>query len=116
MFILAEAESLDFCTQGMQQIIGVVGFALRLIQWVVPIILIVLGTIDLVRAVISGKDEDVKKHQTALLKRVIAAIIVFLIPLIVGVLLGFIGPDEWQSCWNQHQDDGINIGVTVPSE
>ena len=43
MFILAN----DICTQGMGQIIAIIGFVLRIIQWVVPIILIVLGTIDL---------------------------------------------------------------------
>ena len=55
MFILAEV-----CTEEMANILAIVRFALTVIQWVVPIILIVLGTIDLVRAVIAGKDEDIK--------------------------------------------------------
>lgn len=103
MFILAN----DICTEGMGQIIAIVGFVLRIIQWVVPIILIILGTIDLVKAVIAGKEEEIKNNQKTLIKRVIAAVIVFLIPLIVGVITGLLGTNDWKDCWNAHHNDSI---------
>lgn len=107
MFILADVTN-TICTDGMAKIIAIIGFVLKIIQWVVPIILIVLGTIDLVRAVIAGKDEDIKKHQQTLVKRLIAAIIVFLIPLLVSVVTGLLGTDEWKTCWNNHHNDSIS--------
>ena len=104
MFILDET---GLCTTDMQNIIAIVGFVLRLIQWVVPIILILLGTIDLVKAVIAGKEDDIKKNQKVLVKRLIAAIIVFLIPLLVTTITGLIGADSWKDCWTKHHTDSI---------
>lgn len=95
MFILANA-----ACNGLDQLVVIVKFVLKIIQWVVPVILIVLGTIDLVKAVIAGKDDDIKKHQQTLIKRVIAAIIIFLVPLIVTIIMGWIGNSDWKTCWN----------------
>lgn len=101
MFILANT------CDNLAPVIRIVSFILTLIQWVVPIILILLGTIDLVKAVIAGKEEDIKKNQTTLIKRVIAAVIVFLVPLIVSMLMGVIGNDSWKDCWAQEKGKPI---------
>ena len=81
-------------------IIGIFRFALRVIQFVVPVLLILWGTIDLVKSVVAGKEEDIKKNQKALIKRVISAVIVFLLPIGVNILMGMIGATEWRNCWN----------------
>ena len=96
------------CDENLANVIAIVGFVLNLIQWVVPIILIVLGTVDLVKAVIAGKEEEIKNNQKTLVKRVIAAVIIFLIPLIVSVVTGLLGTDEWKTCWNAHHNDGVS--------
>ena len=100
MFVLADCN-------GLEAVVSVVKFILKIIQWVVPIILIVLGTIDLVKAVVAGKDDDIKKHQQTLIKRIIAAVIVFLIPMLVSILMGWIGNDDWKTCWKS-ADASIN--------
>lgn len=100
MFVLADCN-------GLEAVVSVVKFILKIIQWVVPIILIVLGTIDLVKAVVAGKDDDIKKHQQTLIKRIIAAVIVFLIPMLVSILMGWIGNDDWKACWKS-SDGSIN--------
>ncbi len=100
MFVLADCN-------GLEAVVSVVKFILKIIQWVVPIILIVLGTIDLVKAVVAGKDDDIKKHQQTLIKRIIAAVIVFLIPMLVSILMGWIGNDDWKTCWKK-ADGSIN--------
>ena len=81
-------------------LLAIIKFLLKIVQWIVPVILILLGTIDLVKAVIAGKDDDIKKHQQTLIKRIIAAVIVFLVPVIVSILMGWIGNDDWKECWN----------------
>lgn len=101
MFILV-----DTCND-LNAVVAIVSFILGIIQWVVPIILIVLGTFDLVKAVTAGKEDDIKKGQQTLIKRVIAAIIVFLVPLLVSILMGMIGNTEWKNCWKTHKDDSI---------
>lgn len=96
MFILKTIASCN----GLDNLVAIVKFALKIIQWVVPVVLIFLGTLDLVKAVIAGKEEDIKKNQHTLIKRVIAAIIVFLVPTIVSVLMGWLGNSDWKTCWN----------------
>lgn len=87
------------------RVMGIVKLVMRVICIVVPIVLILLGTIDLFKAVTSSKDEEIKKKQQTLIKRVIAAVIVFLVPTIVTVLMNLIGVDEWKTCWNNARDD-----------
>ena len=82
-------------------ILDIAKFALTAIQWAAPILLILWGSLDLVRAVIAGKEDEIKKHQGALVKRIISAVIIFLIPTIVSLLLGLIGSDDWKCCWKQ---------------
>lgn len=112
MFILANTNTTvgnanTICTEGMAQIIAIIGFILTIIQWVVPVILILLGTIDLVKAVMAGKEDDIKKNQQTLIKRAIAAVIVFLVPLIVSVITGLLGTNNWKECWNEHHNESI---------
>ena len=88
-------------------VIGIAGFVLKVIQYAAPIILILWGSIDLVRAITAGKEEEIKKKQGILIKRAIAAVILFFVPLLVQVLLGLIGSEDWKNCWNTYKDSGI---------
>lgn len=111
MFILAD--TVDSTCTDLKGVIAIVAFILRIIQWVVPIILIVLGTFDLVKAVTAGKEEDIKKGQQILIKRVIAAVIVFLVPLLVSVLMGMIGNTKWKACWKEYKNLPIKTFFTT---
>ena len=82
-------------------ILDIAKFVLTAIQWVAPILLILWGTLDLVKSVIAGKEDDIKKNQGTLIKRIISAVIIFLIPTAVSLLLGLIGSTEWKCCWSQ---------------
>lgn len=115
MFILANNAN-TICTEGVGNIIAIVGFILKVIQWIVPIILIVLGTIDLVKAVIASKEDEIKKQQQILIKRIIAAVIVFLVPLIVSILTGLLGTDDWKTCWNDNHNKSIKNILNVDND
>ena len=83
-----------------------------IVQWAVPIILILVGSIDLVKAVMAGKEDDIKKNQNTLFKRVIAAVIVFLIPLIAVTVTGLVGSSEWKTCWDSAGDFTIGEAMS----
>ncbi len=68
-----------------------VGMVLLVLKIVIPIILIILGMIDLGKAVISSEDKAVSKAATKLLWRIVAAIIIFFIPTIVSAIFGLVG-------------------------
>lgn len=100
--ILANTEAKSLCGDGgsLQTLVNIMYFALTIIQWVVPVLLILWGTIDLVKSVVAGKEDDIKKNQKTLVRRIISAVIVFLIPAMVSILLGLIGTEGWKACWN----------------
>ena len=85
---------LDYCTgifengQGIPDGIGnVVHLIIIAIQVVVPILLIIWGMIDFAKAII-GQDEDkIKAGQKTFVKRLIAAVVVFLIVTIVQLAI-----------------------------
>ena len=76
------------CDQIMPIIRIVRDGVLPIFQWGIPIILIVLGTIDLGKAVIASKEEEIKKAQQMFIKRLIYAVAVFFVVTIVSLVFG----------------------------
>ena len=83
---------------------------LPIIQIGIPIILIVMGTIDLGKAVLSSDDKEIKASTTRLLKRAIAAVAVFFVATIVTLVMGLFGRSRndkiegtkgWADCWDE---------------
>lgn len=79
------------------------------IQIGIPIVLIVLGTLDLGRAVISSDDKAVKEAQSKLIKRCIYAIVLFFIVTLLNLLFSMVGNiagddapglQSWSACWD----------------
>lgn len=56
-------------------------------RYIVPGIVITLGMLDMFKAVTAGKEDEMKKAQKTLIKRVIIGVCVFLVPLLVDVLI-----------------------------
>jgi len=64
--------------------------ALNIIRIIVPILLIVLGSVDMGTAVMSDDKDALKKASSKLVKRCIAAVAIFFVPLIVNVLIDMV--------------------------
>ena len=54
---------------------------------IVPVLIILFGTIDFLKAVVAKNAEDMKKHTMTFVKRIIAGLIVFLAPVVVNVVM-----------------------------
>ncbi len=100
----------NVCSDELKLIIGFIKTLLTIVQIVIPILLIIWGTIDLGKAVIASKEEDIKKAQGMLVKRIIYAILVFLIVVIVNFAMGIVGDDSFKNCWKGSItcENGIN--------
>ena len=103
---------MEYCTEsGLLPVLGIVKDVIRLLQIGIPIILILMGTIDLGKAVISSKDEEMKKAQGILIKRIIYAVAVFLVFFIVNLVMTIVSDNagknvnnntkDWRTCWNK---------------
>ena len=67
---------------------------INVLQIAVPIILIIMGSVDFVKAVSSQKEDDIKKAQGMFVKRLIMGALVFFIVAIVKLLLSAIGANN----------------------
>ena len=65
-----------------------------IIQWVIPVVLIVLGMIDLGKAVTSNDEKQMKEAQKTLIKRVIYAVLVLFIVAIVRFVFSALAPSS----------------------
>lgn len=94
------------CTE-LAPIIRIVGLIVKILQIAAPILLIILVTIDVVR-IISGKDEkEMNDAKNKIVKRLIYAIVIFLVPLLVKLALGMVAntisdASSWVQCWNNN--------------
>lgn len=90
-----------FCasTANIWQIVGIV---LMVVKIVIPILLIIWGMLDLGKAVVAAKDDEIKKATKSLAMRAISAIIIFFIPTLVNVVLSMVSnfSDTVKNDWN----------------
>ncbi len=69
---------------------------IRVIKYIIPVIVIVFGIVDFIKAIASDKDDEMKKAQGRFIKRLIAAALVFIVPFIIEFVLdkaGFINDE-----------------------
>lgn len=108
LLFLANKTASSVCTGGIAEVVGLAKMVIKVLQLVVPIGLIIMGTIDMAKAVIAGDEKKMKEAQKPFIKRIIAAVIVFLIPIIVNMVLSFVttGNSDWIDCWNSAEWNG----------
>jgi len=91
----------------IQPIINFVKFLLTCIQWLVPIVIIILGSLDLFKAVIASKEDEIKSAQKLLIKRIIYGVAIFFVTILVTFIFNALGSTgaatgdaNFLSCWN----------------
>lgn len=100
---LNSTNAANFCCQ-MSDMFKLLGLAITVIKIIIPILLILFGMLDMGKAVTSGKDDEIKKSAASFGRRVGAAVLVFFIPSIVGLVMNLIsgagasGTDSYCQC------------------
>lgn len=102
----------NICGAGsnLQPVWNLVGILVNVIMIGVPILLIIFGMVDLGKAVIASKEDEVKKATKLLGKRFLYAVGVFALVWIVTFVLETVSDvatgtdyeynkDSWQQCW-----------------
>lgn len=77
-----------------QQIINITTLLYDLIRVGVPLLLIVFGMLDFGKAVMAGKEDEIKSNQKLFVKRLISAAVVFLVLSLVELVLGLVASDS----------------------
>lgn len=81
----------------------IIGYIIMIIKIVIPILIIILGIIDMSKAFIANDDKAISKSAIALVKRIIAGVIIFFIPSIISYVFTIIGgfdqvEDDYMKC------------------
>ena len=110
-------DAVDDACSSLGPVIKVVKFGfMPIIQIGIPMLLIVLGSIDLGKAVIASDDKEVKQATSRLIKRCIYAVAIFFVVTIVNLLLNLVGdmqdpktgnidPGSWWACWSKVSEE-----------
>ena len=93
---------------------NVVVFVVKTIWYGIPVLLVILGSIDLGKAVIASKEDEVKKAWKAFGRRFLYAVAVFVVVWIVTIVLNMVSglgltngagatvdTTGWATCWSK---------------
>lgn len=72
-------------------------YCFTIMQVAVPVILIIIGSIDLVKGLYAQKEDEIKKGQRVFLKRLIVAILIFFIVVIVKLIISVVAESSSQN-------------------
>ena len=68
-------------------LVDIINTLLTWIRIIVPIIVIILGTVDFSKAVLNAEKDEMKQAVTRLTKRIVIAIIIFFVPTLIHLLV-----------------------------
>lgn len=94
---------------GLGPIVTLIKGVMNIFQIAIPILLIVFGSIDLGKAVMANDEKEIKGATNKLIKRAIAAVVVFLIPFIVNLVMSLVAANSdgegasatnFATCWD----------------
>lgn len=80
-----------------------IGKIVTILKIIVPIILVIIGSVDLIKAVMAQKDDEIKKAYSTLLKRVIIGVVIFFLPGLVKMVINLADNNDKSNskCWTK---------------
>ena len=121
--ILADVSMCD--QNSVRRIFSLLGNLFSIIQIAVPIIIIIMGTIDLVKAMMANDPSTTKKAQTTFIKRLIVAVCIFFVLPLISFLMSLLGenmnnpcmtcfsnPNDKSKCYFTTDDSGTTNSTT----
>ncbi len=72
----------------------VISIMYTVIQVAVPVVLVIMGSLDLTKSITAGKEDEMKKGQQLFIKRLISAALVFVVFIIVKLLISVVADNS----------------------
>ena len=99
MFLAKVSTALEYTCGGTGLVFSgtvpyIISTVILIIKIVVPILLIIFGMLDLGKAVVASKEDEIKKGQQTFIKRAVAAVIVFFVIQIVQIIVRFVSGND----------------------
>lgn len=84
---------LDFCADSMK-LMKFLNTVLTIFKIVIPVLLIIFGMVDLGKAVVSSDEKAIKSSTSSLIKKLVAALVIFFLPTIVSAIVNLATGDD----------------------
>lgn len=100
--VLAENEApvaTNFCSD-FGSTLKLVSYSILIVRTIVPLLIIIMGTLDIYKTVTSGKEDDLKKQTIIFGKRIIIGLMVFFLPSFVNLVVNALdnSPSDYKTC------------------
>ena len=106
--------SLGVCSGDTLFVFQVARLVIRIIQVAVPFALIIWGSLDFFKAVIAGDEKEMKQKRKPFVQRLIAAVIILLLPSLVNLIINSFASDtQFGKCWSDAKE-GARGSFTLP--
>lgn len=83
-------KNISFCTGNTLRAFQALGYMIFIAKVIIPLLLIIMGSIDLAKAVLNSNEKPNKEVLAKFAKRLAAALIVFLIPSVLDFAIGLV--------------------------
>lgn len=97
--VYAEGVADSFCSD-FGKTLKLISISVLIVRIMVPILIIIMGTLDIFNIVKSGKEDDLKKQFSILGKRLVIGFLVFFLPTFVSVIVNGLDktPSDYKIC------------------
>lgn len=95
------------CNGDAQTIMKIFIDVLDIIHFFVPIVLIIFCTMDIFKIVVSKKEDEVKKLRNGIFRKIIYAIIIYVLPFLIPFILSAadkVFPMDYDNSWKNCYD------------
>ena len=106
--------SFNICDGDLIWVIKLIKIVIRIICIAAPFALIIFGSLDFFKAVIAGDEKEMKAKRKPFIGRLVAAIIILLLPSIVNLVMKVFAQGSqktFANCWN---NAGNNWNINIP--
>lgn len=114
--MIAANDTMQMCCN-MRPFLNIIRYVIVIIQFSVPLLLIILGTVDMFKAMTKGDEKENKKIIDTFVKRLIYGVVIFIVPFLVKLVLQMINDNilnnqaevdtmSWLSCFNYAMEEG----------
>ena len=97
-------------------------FIFPILQFGVPVVLLLMGMLDFAKGVMASKEDEIKKGQRTFVRRLMAALSFFFVTTLVVIVMNILGSvnisgtDLWRECWNGENGSGNNSTDTIEKQ
>ena len=95
------------CNEEIRMVLEIIITILDVVMFFVPVVLIILCTIDIFKIIVSKKEDEIKKLRKGVLRKIVYAVIIYLIPFVIPFIFKLVSDlipidydDSWKQCWD----------------